>query len=128
MATRDGNVQSFRAMQPDSDRKVDSERVVAELANRIGTLGVEVADISGHLEEVTGRVSEQAAQFKELQETAQTMVIGNHSIDQASRKAQGAASAAGRPGAASPSSPVRSRASRRRRERRLCASAASCRR
>ncbi len=74
---------------------VDSERLIAELASRIGTLGVEVADISGHLEEVTHRVSDQAAQFKELQETAQTMVVGNHSIDRAARKAQGAATAAG---------------------------------
>ncbi len=74
---------------------VDSDRLIAELANRIGTLGVEVADISGHLEEVTSRVSDQAAQFKELQETAQTMVVGNHSIDRASRKAQGAATEAG---------------------------------
>ena len=74
---------------------IDSERVVAELASRIGTLGVEVADVAGNLEEVTRRVSDQAAQFKELQETAQTMVVGNHAIDQASRKAQGAATAAG---------------------------------
>jgi methyl-accepting chemotaxis protein len=81
-------------MQTESDRKVDSERVIAELATRISSLGIEVADISGHLEEVTGRVSEQALQFKELQETAQTMVVGNHSIDQASRKAQSAASTA----------------------------------
>ncbi len=72
-----------------------SDRLVAELANRIGTLGVEVADISGHLEEVTHRVADQAEQFKELQETAQTMVVGNHSIDRAARKAQNAATAAG---------------------------------
>lgn len=71
---------------------MDSERVVAELANRISSLGIEVADIAGNLEEVTGRVAEQASQFKELQETAQVMVVGNHSIDQASRKAQSAAS------------------------------------
>ena len=74
---------------------IDSERVVAELASRIGTLGVEVADVAGNLEEVTRLVSDQAAQFKELQETAQTMVVGNHAIDRASRKAQGAATAAG---------------------------------
>ena len=48
-------------MQTESDRKVDSERVIAELATRISSLGIEVADISGHLEEVTGRVSEQAS-------------------------------------------------------------------
>ncbi len=82
-------------MQTETERKVDSERVIAELANRIGTLGIEVADISGNLEEVTGRVSQQADQFKELQETAQSMVVGNHSIDHASRKAQRAASTAG---------------------------------
>jgi methyl-accepting chemotaxis protein len=81
-------------MQTETDRKADSERVIAELANRISSLGIEVADISGHLEEVTARVTEQASQFKELQETAQTMVVGNHSIDQAARKAQGAASTA----------------------------------
>ncbi len=74
---------------------MDSDHLIAELANRIGTLGVEVADIAGHLEEVTSRVAEQATQFKELQETAQSMVVGNHAIDRASRKAQGAASAAG---------------------------------
>ena len=71
---------------------MDSDQLIAELANRIGTLGVEVADIAGHLEEVTSRVADQATQFKELQETAQAMVVGNHSIDRASRKAQGAAS------------------------------------
>jgi len=82
-------------MPGEGDRKVDSDRVVAELASRIGSLGVEVADIAGNLEEVTRRVAEQAEQFRELQQTAQTMVVGNHSIDQASRKAQEAASTAG---------------------------------
>jgi len=82
-------------MPGEGDRKVDSDRVVAELASRIGSLGVEVADIAGNLEEVTRRVAEQAEQFRELQQTAQTMVVGNHSIDRASRKAQEAASTAG---------------------------------
>jgi methyl-accepting chemotaxis protein len=82
-------------MPGEGDRKVDSDRVVAELASRIGSLSVEVADIAGNLEEVTRRIAEQAEQFRELQQTAQTMVVGNHSIDRASRKAQEAASAAG---------------------------------
>jgi len=82
-------------MPGEGDRKVDSDRVVAELASRIGSLGVEVADIAGNLEEVTRRIAEQAGQFRELQETAQAMVVGNHSIDEASRKAQQAASTAG---------------------------------
>ncbi len=75
--------------------EIDSARVVAELAARIGTLGVEVADIAGNLEEVTTRISNQAAQFEELEQSAQTMVSGNRAIDQAARAAQSAASMAG---------------------------------
>jgi methyl-accepting chemotaxis protein len=75
--------------------EIDSGRVVAELAARIGTLGVEVADIAGNLEEVTTRISNQAAQFEELEQSAQTMVSGNRAIDQAARAAQAAASMAG---------------------------------
>ena len=48
--------------------EIDSARLVAELAARIGSLGVEVADISGNLEEVTTRISNQAAQFEELED------------------------------------------------------------
>src|ERR1700744_2100028 len=73
----------------------DSGRLVAELAARIGTLGVEVADIAGNLDEVTTRISNQAAQFEELEQSAQTMAAGTREIDRAAREAQGAASAAG---------------------------------
>ncbi len=52
------------------EAKADGDRVVAELASRIGTLGVEVADIAGNLEEVTSRISNQAAQFEELEQSA----------------------------------------------------------
>jgi methyl-accepting chemotaxis protein len=75
--------------------EIDSARLVAELAARIGTLGVEVADIAGNLEEVTTRISNQAAQFEELEQSAQTMVSGNRAIDLAAKEAQGAASMAG---------------------------------
>ena len=75
--------------------EIDSARLVAELAERIGSLGVEVADIAGNLEEVTTRISNQAAQFEELEQSAQTMVSGNRAIDRAAREAQNAASAAG---------------------------------
>ena len=43
--------------------RVDSERLIGELASRIGNLGVEVADVAGNLEEVSSRVSQQAAQL-----------------------------------------------------------------
>jgi methyl-accepting chemotaxis protein len=75
--------------------EIDSARLVAELAGRIGSLGVEVADIAGNLEEVTTRISNQAAQFEELEQSAQTMVSGNRAIDRAAREAQNAASMAG---------------------------------
>ena len=75
--------------------EIDSARMVSELAARIGSLGVEVADIAGNLEEVTTRISNQAAQFEELEQSAQTMVSGNRAIDQAARAAQSAASMAG---------------------------------
>jgi methyl-accepting chemotaxis protein len=75
--------------------EIDSARLVAELAGRIGSLGVEVADIAGNLEEVTQRISNQAAQFEELEQSAQTMVSGNRAIDRAAREAQNAASMAG---------------------------------
>ena len=74
---------------------IDSERVVQELANRLDTLGVEVADIAGNLDEVTERVAEQAAQFEELHGTVETMVAGNREIDRAARSTQSAASSTG---------------------------------
>src|ERR1700734_4490555 len=69
--------------------------LVAELASRIGNLGVEVAAIAGHLDEVTTRATQQAMQFKQLQGAAQTMVAGNREIDRAARETQSAASTAG---------------------------------
>jgi methyl-accepting chemotaxis protein len=73
----------------------DSGRLVSELAARVGSLGVELADVAGNLDEVTSRVANQAEQFKELQRAAETMVAGNREIDRAAREAQQAASAAG---------------------------------
>jgi len=73
----------------------DNGRLVSELAARVGSLGVELADVAGNLEEVTKRVTNQAEQFKELQRAADTMVSGNREIDRAAKEAQQAASAAG---------------------------------
>ncbi len=72
-----------------------SERLVNEIAGRVGSLGVEVADIAGNLEELSTRVSGQAAQFEELHTATETMVGGNRDIDHSAREAQQAASAAG---------------------------------
>jgi methyl-accepting chemotaxis protein len=72
----------------------DSERLVDQLANRIGGLGVELADVAGNLQEVAGRVSSQAGRFGNLQKTAETMVSANHNIATASQAVQSATSAA----------------------------------
>jgi methyl-accepting chemotaxis protein len=83
------------APEEGSRSKDDTDRLVAELARRVGSLGVELADVAGNLEDVTHRVTGQAEQFKGLQRAAETMVDGNREIDRASKEAQQAASTAG---------------------------------
>src|SRR6202166_4736401 len=72
----------------------DSERLVDQLANRIGGLGVELADVAGNLQEVAGRVSTNSDRFGHLQKTAETMVSANHDIASASQAVQTAATSA----------------------------------
>jgi methyl-accepting chemotaxis protein len=72
----------------------ESERLVDQLANRLGSLGVELADVTGNLQEVAGRVSHQSERFGHLQQTAETMVSANHDIASASRAVQSATTAA----------------------------------
>jgi methyl-accepting chemotaxis protein len=72
----------------------DSERLVDQLANRIGGLGVELADVAGNLQEVAGRVSNQSERFGCLQKTAETMVSANHDIAGASQAVQTATTSA----------------------------------
>jgi len=74
---------------------VQGQDLVAELAKRVGSLGVEVADIAGNLEELATRVSGQAAQFEELHQATETMVSGIRSIDRAAHEVQKAAGTAG---------------------------------
>src|SRR6202163_4982354 len=71
-----------------------SERLVDQLANRIGGLGVELADVAGNLQEVAGRVTTQAERFGHLQKTAEKMVSANHNIATASQAVQTATTAA----------------------------------
>jgi methyl-accepting chemotaxis protein len=72
----------------------DSERLVDQLANRIGGLGVELADVAGNLQEVAGRVSNQSERFGHLQRTAETMVSANRGIASASQAVQSASTSA----------------------------------
>ncbi len=72
----------------------EAEGLVDQLADRIGGLGVELADVAGNLKEVAGRVRGQSDRFRDLQTTAETMVSANHDIATASRAVQSATSAA----------------------------------
>ena len=72
----------------------DSERLVDQLANRIGGLGVELADVAGNVQEVASRFADQSERFGHLQTTAKTMVSANHDIANASQAVQSATSAA----------------------------------
>jgi methyl-accepting chemotaxis protein len=77
-----------------ADAAIAAERLVEQLANRIGGLGVELADVTGNLQEVAGRVSVQSERFGHLQKTAETMVAANHDIASASQAVQSATSSA----------------------------------
>jgi methyl-accepting chemotaxis protein len=72
----------------------DRERLVDRLADQIGSLGVELADVAGNLQEVAGRVAKQSDQFGHLQNTAETMVAANRDIAGASQAVQSATSLA----------------------------------
>src|SRR3954452_16871226 len=71
-----------------------SERLIDQLADRIGGLGVELADIAGNVQEVASRVANQSERVQHLQETAETMVSANHDIANASHAVQTTTSAA----------------------------------
>ena len=73
----------------------ENDGLIQELASRLGSLGIEVADVAGHLEDLAMRASGQAAQFEELNQATETMVSGNRAIDLSARDAPRAASAAG---------------------------------
>jgi len=83
-------------MTPAADVATRSDgALIRDLATRLGSLGVEVADIAGHLEDLSTRVSGQAVQCEELHQATEARVTGNREIDRAAREAQQAASTAG---------------------------------
>jgi methyl-accepting chemotaxis protein len=79
------------APQAEAAPPSDRDRLVDQLANGIGGLGVELADVAGNLKEVAGRVANQADRFGHLQKTAETMVATNRDIAAASQAVQSTA-------------------------------------
>lgn len=82
-------------IQHDGPTQSAADRLVGEISDRIGGLGVETADIAANLDEVAGVAVRQADQFKALHKTAETMVAANRDIDLAVRAAQEATATAG---------------------------------
>lgn len=68
----------------------DSNGFVAEMAGKVGNLGVEVAEIAGQLAEVSSRTDSQAKQFEKLSDAAATMISANKQISNAAQATKNA--------------------------------------
>ncbi|WP_322008817.1 methyl-accepting chemotaxis protein [Paraburkholderia sp. J12] len=62
-----------------------SAGIVGDIATQAGRLGIEICDVSGHVDEVAARVQHQAAVCHALRESAAHTLAGNHQIAAAAR-------------------------------------------
>ncbi|MFM0227757.1 methyl-accepting chemotaxis protein [Paraburkholderia dipogonis] len=67
-------------------RAARSHTVVGDIAAQAGKLGIEICDVSGHVEEVAARVQRQAQVCRALRESAAQTLAGNHRIAAAAQK------------------------------------------
>jgi methyl-accepting chemotaxis protein len=72
------------------------EAVIADVARQAGILGVEIADIAGHVDEVSARVTAQAEVFKGLKSAARDLSDSNGKIAAAARETAAVTETAGR--------------------------------
>jgi len=70
--------------------------VIADVAKQAGVLGVEIADIAGHVDDVSARVTAQAELFKGLKSAAQELSSSNTKIATAARETASVTETAGR--------------------------------
>ena len=70
--------------------------VIADVAKQAGVLGVEIADIAGHVDDVSARVTAQAELFKGLKGAADELSGSNAKIATAARETASAAESAER--------------------------------
>ncbi|NML31050.1 methyl-accepting chemotaxis protein [Paraburkholderia antibiotica] len=70
-----------------SFRRADrAPTVVRDIATQAGKLGIEICDVSGHVDEVAARVQRQAQVCRALRESAAQTLAGNHRIAAAARE------------------------------------------
>jgi methyl-accepting chemotaxis protein len=62
-----------------------SASIVGDIAAHAGRLGIEICDVSGHVDEVAARVQHQAGVCHALRESAAHTLAGNHQIAAAAR-------------------------------------------
>ncbi|MBN3764716.1 methyl-accepting chemotaxis protein [Burkholderia sp. Ac-20365] len=67
-------------------RSVGTSSVVGDIAAHAGKLGIEICDVSGHIEEVATRVERQADVCQTLRQSAAATLAGNHRIAAAARE------------------------------------------
>ncbi|SEB23044.1 methyl-accepting chemotaxis protein [Paraburkholderia sartisoli] len=67
-------------------RKDRSNSVVGDIATQAGKLGIEICDVSGHVDEVAARVQRQAQVCRALRESAALTMQGNERIATAARE------------------------------------------
>lgn len=72
----------------------DAAGFVKRLAERAGGLGVEVADVVGHVDEVVARFGEQARRIANLRASAEALLESNQMINNAAEEANDVASSA----------------------------------
>ncbi|WP_114810944.1 methyl-accepting chemotaxis protein [Paraburkholderia kururiensis] len=66
-------------------RAVRARSIVDDIAAQAGRLGIEICDVSGHVDEVAARVERQAEVCQALRESAAQTMSGNHRIAEAAR-------------------------------------------
>ncbi|WP_232315183.1 methyl-accepting chemotaxis protein [Oceanibaculum pacificum] len=78
---------TFMAGEPaeESDLRRRERDALQRIAERVGDLGIEIADISGNVSDVDSRVRRQADIFTEVRQAAEDMAGRNHNVSQAAR-------------------------------------------
>ncbi|OYQ32652.1 chemotaxis protein [Niveispirillum lacus] len=79
------NAVTGRETAPNTDR---TRTAIAELAQEVGTLGVSIADVAGHVGDVSTRIARQAAIFEELRRQAHEMSAGTTAVTSAASAAR----------------------------------------
>ncbi|HYC06147.1 MAG TPA: methyl-accepting chemotaxis protein [Azospirillaceae bacterium] len=64
------------------------EGAITEIARDVGSLGVEIADVTGHVEDVSARVAEQSRICEELRREARGVTEGNRRVVAAAKTAR----------------------------------------